>query len=539
MTNSKNVRHMPIGVQDFASMIEGNHVYVDKTQFIPMLDIVGHTYFLSRPRRFGKSLFLSTLQAYYERRCELFEGLYIEKYKAETGEEWKEYPVLKLDLNAKEYTQRADLVTCINKHIEAWEEQYKISVDKTYPESAFASIIRAVNRRSGKRVVILIDEYDNPLFSTIGNEKLQEEYRSLLRAFYSVIKSLNGFIHISFLTGITKFAKVSIFSGLNNLQDISYNEKYSSICGITEKELLANFAPEVQRMAEKEETSYEEMLNILRKKYDGYRFSPIDTKERIFNPFSIFNMFKQGILRDYWFESATPSFLVKIFEQNSFELANLEDNISISSMTMDDYRVNNANNLIPLLFQTGYLTIKDYDRKFNTYVLGFPNDEVRYAFLNRLMNTYKGATFGLSKEFCIAEFADSMERGDIERVLKLTQGLLASIPYDSFPQDKLFLREHNFQTAIYLIFRLMGQYVRSEVHSSAGRSDVEVETSEGIYIFEFKVGGRPLEAIAQIKEAGYADKYVSSQKRVFLIGAVISRDKRTLTKWKVESYEEQ
>ena len=264
---------MPIGIQSFEAMRLGSYVYVDKTQFIPKLQKLGRAYFLARPRRFGKSLFISTLQAYFEGRKELFKGLAIERIKAEKCEEWQSYPVLKLDLNAKEYTEKEHLKKILNDHIDEWKKVYNIQFDESDPDSAFAKIIKHLYEKFNQRVVILIDEYDKPLIATLENKDLQEQYRATLKAFYSVIKSSNDYIHLSFLTGVTKFSKVSIFSDLNNLFDISFDEEYSSLCGITEQELKNNFSNEVKVLANKYEKPQEEMLFILKKKYDGYRFS--------------------------------------------------------------------------------------------------------------------------------------------------------------------------------------------------------------------------------------------------------------------------
>ena len=527
----EEIRNMPIGIQSFSSMIEGNYVYVDKTHFIPNLEKLGRAYFLARPRRFGKSLFISTLQAYFEGRKELFKGLSIERIKAEKCEEWQKYPVLKLDLNAKEYTEKEHLKTILNDHIEEWKKDYNVQFDAKEPDSAFAKIIKHLYEKFNKRVVVLVDEYDKPLIATLENEELQEQYRATLKAFYSVIKSSNDYIHLSFLTGVTKFSKVSIFSDLNNLFDISFDEEYSTLCGITEEELKNNFSSEVQVLANKYEKTKEEMLDVLKKKYDGYRFSK--NEERIYNPFSLCIAFQRKDLGNYWFESGTPSFIVHLFEQKIFELPDLEGNINVTPESIDTYRFSYSN-LAPLLFQSGYLTIKDYNKKLDMYVLGYPNDEVKYAFLKCLMEVYTSVRRNICGNFMIDKFLKAMESGDIDRVLTLTKALMASIPYDSLPEDKLFLREHNYQTAIYLIFILMGQYVRCEVHSAKGRSDVEVETQDSIYIFEFKVGDEPLEAIAQIKMAGYAEKYKASEKSVFIVGCSISQDERTLGEWIVE-----
>jgi len=527
----QEIRNMPIGIQDFSSMIEGNYVYVDKTQFIPELEILGRAYFLTRPRRFGKSLFISTLQAYFEGRKELFEGLSIEKIKAEKGEEWQKYPVLKLDLNAKKYTEIGHLDAILNDHIDKWKETYCIEFERKDPDSAFAYIIEALYEKFNQRVVILIDEYDKPLIATLENKELQEQYRATLKAFYSVIKSLNGCIHLSFLTGVTKFSKVSVFSDLNNLVDISYDKEYSSICGITEEELTSNFSKEVKDLAVEYNKTSEEMLDILRVKYDGYRFSK--KEERIYNPFSLLNALAKRELGDYWFETGTPTFLVRLLEKYHFNIPDLEGNMKITLDNLDAYSLARES-FIPLLFQAGYLTIKQYNAEFNRYVLGYPNDEVKYAFLEQLLKVYTTAHTSIDGTFIIEEFLDDIRACDIEKMLGTMKALIASIPYDCLPPDRLFLREHNYQTAIYLVFKLLGQYVRTEVHSVKGRSDVELETQGAIYIFEFKIGGSEKEAIAQIKEAGYAEKHKASNKNIFLVGVSIAQDERTLGKWCIE-----
>ena len=524
-------RNMPIGVQDFETLRTSSYVYVDKTQFIPKLEIVGRAYFLTRPRRFGKSLFISTLQAYFEGKKELFKGLSIEKFKVENNIEWKKYPVLKLDLNAKKYTKEEHLDDILDNHINKWKQIYGIECEYKDPDSAFAYIIEALRKKFNQKVVILIDEYDKPLIATLENEELNNAFRSTLKAFYSVIKSLNGCIHLSFLTGVTKFSKVSIFSDLNNLYDISFDREYSSICGITEEELNCNFSNEVKLLANEYNKTYDEMLDALRHKYDGYRFSK--NEEHIYNPFSLFNAFAKKELGDYWFETGTPTFLVRLLEKCHFNIPDLEGNMKITLDNLDAYRVARES-FIPLLFQAGYITIKQYDEELNRYILGFPNDEVRYAFLKQLLKVYTTAHTSSDGTFIVDEFLENIRAGDIEKVLTLMKSLIASIPYDSLPKEKSELREHNYQSAIYLVFRLLGQYVRTEVHSSAGRSDVEVETKDGIYIFEFKMEGSKEEALTQIKESGYAEKHKASEKSIFIIGVSINEEERTLGEWLVE-----
>ena len=524
-------RNMPIGVQDFETLRTSSYVYVDKTQFIPKLEIVGRAYFLTRPRRFGKSLFISTLQAYFEGKSELFKGLAIEKFKAENNIEWKKYPVLKLDLNAKKYTKEEHLDGILDNHINKWKQIYGIECEYKDPDSAFAYIIEALRKKFNQKVVILIDEYDKPLIATLENEELNNAFRSTLKAFYSVIKSLNGCIHLSFLTGVTKFSKVSIFSDLNNLIDISLRREYSAICGITQEELEKYFAFNIDEMSKGYGISYNEMLEKLKRKYDGYHFS--EDLIEIYNPFSLLNAFEENKLGDYWFETGTPTFLVRLLEKCHFNIPDLEGNMKITLDNLDAYRVARES-FIPLLFQAGYITIKQYDEELNRYILGFPNDEVRYAFLKQLLKVYTTAHTTLDGTFIVDEFLESIRAGDIEKVLTFMKSLIASIPYDSLPKEKLELREHNYQSAIYLVFRLLGQYVRTEVHSSAGRSDVEVETKDGIYIFEFKMEGSKEEAVTQIKESGYAEKHKSSGKSIFIIGVSINEEERTLGEWLVE-----
>ena len=309
----QEIRNMPVGVQSFEIMRTSPYVYVDKTHFIPKLEILGRAHFLARPRRFGKSLFISTLQAYFEGRKELFKGLAIEKFKAEAGSEWQSYPVLKLDLNAKKYTKEEHLDEILNEHIDEWKQKYNIQFEATDPDSAFVKIIQSLYEKFNKRVVILINEYDKPLIATLENEELHEQYRTTLKAFYSVIKSSNDYIHLSFLTGVSKFSKVSIFSDLNNLYDISFDMEYSALCGITEEELINNFEEEVKALANEYDQTYDEMINILRQRYDGYRFS--EKEERIYNPFSLCNAFEAKKLGDYSFKIPSQNILYGIFKQ--------------------------------------------------------------------------------------------------------------------------------------------------------------------------------------------------------------------------------
>ena len=524
-------RIVPLGIQSFSVIRKCNYVYVDKSHFIEKLDLEGFSYFLNRPRRFGKSLFVSMLESYYKCEKEYFKGLAIERIKAEKGDEWRSYPVLKLDLNAGDYTTADELKNMLNAQLDVWCSQFEIERKFGIPHLDFAYIIPLLYKKFGQKVVFLVDEYDKPLIATMENPELNDVYRSMLKAFFGVIKSLNSYIHISFLTGITKFSKVSIFSDLNNLNDISFDKKYSTICGITQEELEENFNSNIEELAAEYNISHDEMVGMLKTKYDGYHFS--EDLINVYNPYSLCAAFQGKKLRNYWFISGTPSFMIRMLERHDINIPDLEGGVELNADDMDSYRVD-YDNLPPFLFQSGYLTIKEYDIRYNRYVLGFPNDEVKYAFLERLMNVYTSSSGKMKGNFAITRFSENIEKGNIDEVLSMIKALLASIPYDSFSEEKVELREHNYQTAIYLVFTLLGQYVRSEVHSAKGRSDVEVETADGIYIFEFKVSGTVDEAIEQIKSAGYAEKYGASSKSIFLIGVAIDGDERTIKEWKVE-----
>ncbi len=531
----EQIRNMPIGVQSFEAMRKGSYVYVDKTGFIPSFEKLGRVYFLSRPRRFGKSLFLSTLKAYCEGRRELFAGLEIERIKEANGSEWEEFPVLSLDLSTSGYQEKDELLEKLNLNLRKWKEAFKLEVSEyKNPSNTFIEIIEKIHKTTGKQVVVLVDEYDAPLLSSLNNQELNEHYRALLKGFYTVLKSCNEHIRFALLTGVTKFASVTIFSGLNNLHDISLLDEYSEICGITEKEMIANFSPEIRELANKENTTFDDMIALLKKEYDGYHFSK--NRSGIYNPFSLCNALSAKDISAYWFGTGTPTLLVEFLERHNFDIPTLDDeSIVCRAEELIDYRTT-SKNVIPLLFQSGYLTIKKYNPKFNVYTLGFPNNEVRYAFLNCLISEYTKEAETKDAAFSLYNFTQLMEEGKIEDVLERLQALLASIPYDSFKSDeKVTLREYNLQMIIYLLFRLMGQYlVGAEVHSSKGRSDVEVETDDAVYILEFKTKATADEALKQIEEKGYHEKHKASGKQIVLIGASIQEDGRNIGEWKIK-----
>uniref|UniRef100_UPI000467313D ATP-binding protein n=1 Tax=Treponema pedis TaxID=409322 RepID=UPI000467313D len=392
-------RKLPIGVQSFKDLREKEFLYVDKTAFIPKLANSGKVYFLSRPRRFGKSLFLSTLKAYFLGQKELFNQLAIEHYENAKDEPWQEYPVFYFDFNVGEFNSKDDLKARLNFELSRYEEIYGGISDT--PALRFQKLLERAYEKTGKQVVVLVDEYDKPLLQTMNvNETLNEEYRATLKAFYSVLKSTDQYVRFAFLTGVTKFSKVSIFSDLNNLNDISLNPDFAGICGISQTELERTFQPEIQKLAEKHELSYERCIQKLKQNYDGYCFSP--GTENMYNPFSLLNVFYAKQFEYYWFATGTPTFLVEALKQMHYNIPDLDGHVEMDAAGLSDYRANSGS-AIPILFQAGYLTIKDYDNTVRLYTLGFPNDEVRYGFLYNLLPSYSNVLYS-DAAFSVAQF---------------------------------------------------------------------------------------------------------------------------------------
>ena len=530
---------LPIGVQSFKVLRTDHYLYVDKTDYLFRLVQGGRVYFLSRPRRFGKSLFLSTLAAYFLGQKELFKGLYLEKAEEEQAVQenraaWLEYPVLYLDFNTKNYINEQALVDILNLHLNEWEARYAIPKTAEAPEDRFRLLIAALFKQTGKQVVILVDEYDKPLLQTMGvNEALNEQYRNALKAFYSVIKTCDEYIRFAFLTGVTKFSKISIFSDLNNLKDISIHETYAGICGISQKELEANFQHEIQALAEKQNLNYPQTLAALKQWYDGYLFHPAG--EGMYNPYSILNAFDDKEIKSYWFSTGTPTFLVNYLKEAHYYIPDLDGNVELDEEGLQTYRAI-AQDTLPILFQAGYLTIKEYIKDLRLYRLGFPNDEVRYGFLNNLLPAYSDVPFGQTGVW-VGRFVQDIRKGDVNSFMDRMRSIISSIPYDSLTEQKLKLREQNYQTAIYLVFALLGQFVQTEVHCATGRADCVVQTADSVYIFEFKLSGNGTaeDAIAQIKEKDYAAKYMASGKKIVLIGTNFDEQVRTIKDWKTEA----
>ena len=531
-----DIRKLPIGLQSFEVMRNEGFVYVDKTEYVLRLAAESRVFFLSRPRRFGKSLFLSTLKAYFLGKKELFKGLYIEdaeqkQAELEGREAWIKYPVLYLDFTGGIYDTSEGLLNRFLSFFNEYEEIYK-STGLDIPDR-FKNLIKKIYETTGKQVVILIDEYDKPLLETmIINEPLNEEYRRILKGFYGVIKACDEYIRFAFLTGVTKFSKVSIFSDLNNLRDISMLPEYDAICGITQKEMEEVFRPEIIELGKAQNLTEAETLAKLKQKYDGYHFS--ESFVNVYNPFSLLNVFAGKVFRSFWFSTGTPTFLVRTLQhQKEICIRDILENAEMSENALQDYRPD-MNNPIPILFQSGYLTLKDYDERLGLYKLGFPNDEVQYGFLDNLIPSYTSIAKDASGLF-IGNFVRAIEKGDTESFMKRMYTACAGLPYSLASKENVQMRERDYQIAFYIIFSLMGQFVQTEVVSSKGRADCIVHTDDTVYIFEFKLmgSGTPKEAIQQIKEKGYAEPYKTSGKKIVLIGAVFADgiDEDTADTW--------
>ena len=531
-------RKLPIGVQSFKVLRNDRYLYVDKTKYLFQLVTGSRVYFLSRPRRFGKSLFLSTLKAYFCGQKELFTDLYIEKAEEkqaaqENRSAWQEYPVFYLDFNIGNYNCMETLTENLNIFLSQLEELYGSSDIEESPAKRFAGLLERAYKQTGKQAVILVDEYDKPLLQTMGvNEALNEQYRNTLKAFYSVIKTCDEYIRFAFLTGVTKFSKISIFSDLNNLRDISMEEDYAGICGITQEELEANFQPEIQVLADRQQLEYDQALAALKQWYDGYLFHPAG--EGMYNPYSLLNAFVKKEIKSYWFATGTPTFLVNYLKEAHYYIPDLNENVELDEEGLQTYRAA-AEDALPILFQAGYLTIKKYITEARMYRLGFPNDEVRYGFLKNLLPAYSSIPFTETGK-SVWQFVQDIREGNVNSFMERMQSIISGIPYDDFPKEKLKLREQNYQTAVYLIFALMGQFVQTEVHCSTGRADCVVYTTDTVYIFEFKLSdsGSADDAIKQIQEQQYGAQYKTEGKKIVLIGSSFDEKIRTIKDWKTE-----
>jgi hypothetical protein len=513
------LKNLPIGVQDFEKLRNGNYLYVDKTALIYQLVSTGSYYFLSRPRRFGKSMLLSTLHAYFSGKKELFEGLAIEKLE----KNWIKYPVLHLDLNTSEYKTEDDLRNKLSSYLDDWEQQYgkdnRISLG-----DRFEGVIRRAYEKTGQSVVILVDEYDKPVLQAIEDDKLQDTFRSILKGFYGALKSMDACIKFAFLTGVTKFSKVSVFSDLNNLEDISLDKPYASICGITDEEIDTVLVPYVQRLAEANERSYDDVRKELQIQYDGYHF--VYNSVAVYNPFSLLNTFKKNEFNNYWFETGTPSYLVYLLKKYHCKLEDMAS-AQVSDKVLRGIQ-SQSSDPIPMIYQSGYLTIVGYNPTYKLFQLGIPNKEVEDGFYNYLLPNYANVSESQT-EFYIANFVEEVKAGKVDDFFKRLSSLFADIPYELVKD-----LENHYQNVLFIVTKLMGLYVKAEYHTSEGRIDLVLQTDAYTYVMEFKLDGSAEEALAQINDKNYALPFAVDNRKLVKIGVNFSSKTRNIDRWIVE-----
>ena len=525
-----NIRRLPIGIQTFEKIIKNHSVYVDKTRFIRQLLANDGYYFLSRPRRFGKSLFISTLNAYFSGKKELFNGLAIaedeiQMAKAEGRNEWIKYPIINISFDAKNYDSVDSLKAKIVQNLKFAEEKYDCPCDEDVDvDIRFGNLIYRISQKTGLPVVILIDEYDKAMLQVIDNEELLDTYRNILKGFYCNLKAFDQYIKFAFITGVTKFSKVSIFSDLNNLKDISLDNRYADICGITKNELMTVFKPEIEAMAEENNLTYEECLAKLKQRYDGYHFSSNLTD--IYNPYCLLNALDEKDFGSYWFENASPTFLIKMIRRMNFDVKTIMKGVRVALKEIAEYRLSYTN-VVPMMYQSGYLTIKDYNPQSRLCILGYPNEEVEYAFMNKLLGEFSYLEDDPVCSYPV--FADYIHNGQVEEFMTAIKAIFAHIPYPT-AQKKY---ELDYQTIFYLIFTLMGQIMRTEVVTFSGRIDAVCETKDYVYLFEFKLDGSVEDALKQIEDKDYAVGYEASGKNVVKIGVAFDTEKRNIKDYKI------
>ena len=438
--------------------------------------------------------------------------------------DWIKYPILHLDLNIEKYNSPDSLDKILNDKLEYWESIYGTRPSETSSSLRFAGIVRRAYEQTGQRVAILVDEYDKPMLQSIGNEELQRSFRDTLKPFYGVLKSMDGCIKFALLTGVTKFGKISVFSDLNNLNDISMDERYIEICGITEKEIHENLEDELHELARRQKMTYDEVCKELKECYDGYHF--VEDSIGLYNPFSLLNTFDKMKFGSYWFETGTPTYLVELLKQNHYSLQRIahEETDADVLNSIDSA----SQNPVPVIYQSGYLTIKGYDRRFGMYRLGFPNREVEEGFIKFLLPYYANVD-KIESPFQISKFVHEVEQGDYDAFFRRLQSFFADTPYELVRDLEL-----HYQNVLFIVFKLIGFYVKAEYHTSEGRIDLILQTDQFVYIMEFKLDGTAEEAIKQINDKHYAQAFNADKRKLYKIGINFSNKTRNIERWIVE-----
>ena len=517
------VNKYPVGIQTFSNLREGNYLYVDKTKYIVDFRSKGMKYiFLSRPRRFGKSLFASTLQAYFEGRKELFEGLAIADYE----KEWTTHPVLHFDMSGAKHFNEQELKDYLDYILLPYEKLYGEGKGENTPNTRLIGLVTRAYKQTGQKAVVIIDEYDAPLLDVVHEEDNLQQLRRIMQNFYSPLKMLDPYLEFTFITGITKFSQLSIFSELNNLDNISMLDQYSAICGISLTELTTVMRPDVEGLGRALGLGYEECLDQLRQYYDGYHFS--EHSEDVFNPFSLIRALNGQKIDSFWFGSGTPTYLIKSLQKYHVNVTDIEQ----KRVSVDDFDVSPEQMVspLPLLYQSGYLTIKKYSPLTKSYTLGYPNQEVRIGMLKSLAPNYLSPV-SVDNNGLVIEFVQMLYDGDIEGALVRLKAYLASISNRLSNKN-----ERDFQTVFYLIFNLMGALIRVEEESAVGRADAVLYLPESVFVFELKYDGSAADALKQIDEKGYLVPYTADGKRLYKIGVNYDSQQRTLGDWIIKEF---
>lgn len=522
---------LPIGIQSFEKIRREGYVYVDKTAYIWEMISSGNTYFLSRPRRFGKSLLVSTIAAYFLGQKDLFDGLIIadRESRKPAEEQWLSYPVLMFSLSGGAFQDENGFANTLSFYLDSFATGLNFTLDhSTDLPNQLRYCIQQAYQVTGRQVVVLIDEYDKPLLENMNTDPEQEERnRALFKSFFNVLKDMDQYLKFIFITGVTKFSKVSIFSDMNQLNDISMSAKYAAVCGITEEELISCFPDEINALANTQGMTRNEAVQELARMYDGYHFS--ENPEGVYNPFSLLKSFSEGQFGRYWFETGTPTFLIKELNRTNRLVVDFSEGVTATKSVLSNYYAHNPDP-VPLYYQTGYLTITAYNPEFKEYTLSYPNDEVKYGYLESLIPAIGPDVISPDYAFSASRMTGYLKNGDTESFVKMLQALLASIPYY---EGKAPAYEQQWRNIIFAVFTFLGQYVRTEVHSSGGRSDCVVENAKYIYIFEFKMNQPAEKALEQIEEKSYAEPYTASGKKIIRIGVSISSEKGTIEEWQM------
>ncbi len=522
-------RKYPIGIQTFSEIVRGGYVYIDKTDLVWQLAHQGKFVFMSRPRRFGKSLLTSTLESYFRGERELFEGLKI----MELEQDWVQYPVLHFDLSGAKHMGPQGVRDELSRLLDKMETVYGVNPRETTPGMRLAGLIDRAYAQTGKQVVVLIDEYDAPLLDVLHEGEQLKEMREVMQEFYQRLKMQEPYIRFCFITGITKFSQLSIFSTLNNMLNVTLVPKFASICGITEKELSSVLEEDVKELALEYECSVDRMHAMLKDKYDGYHFS--ERSEEVYNPFSLLSAFSSRKLGNYWFDTGTPTYLIRQLRRFNADITKM-DRLEVPASAFDQ-PTENMRDALPLLYQSGYLTIKDYDREMEAYTLALPNQEVRIGYVRGLIPAFIGLDDADVQMGFAAKFWKALKGGDVEQAMQQMRSYMAGIPYVEGFKQKLkdaATAEGFYEYTMYLIFSMLNVYVRTQVKCAGGRVDMVVWMPDTVYVFEMKVDGTVREALAQIDTKGYAIPYETDNRRVVKVGVKFDKDTRVPEDWVIE-----